>query len=202
MMEPAVTLSDYGLALECAGFAALCARWPGRARAWSTLFYAALAVAGVAGGTSHGFWPSDGEPIHEALWTATLWAIAAVALAMLGMAGLLARRSSLVAALVVVAGFAVAVPLGLRAFLAAIVLYLPAAAALLARFWSLGSDWRARAGTIGVILTFTAAVIQVMRIAPAPSFDHNALYHVVQGVALTGVLAGAHALAARSREAA
>jgi hypothetical protein len=199
MMEPAVTLSDYGLALECALFTGLCAAWRGRTWPWSTLFYAALATAALAGGTAHGFWPSDGEPVHEALWTTTLLALGAVALAMVGMCR--APRALLLGAAAVAIAYAVAVLLGARAFLVAIVCYLPAAAALLVRFLTLDGGWRARAGAAGVILTFVAAVIQVMNLAPSPSFDHNALYHVVQGVALLGVLAGAHALAERSREA-
>ncbi len=80
----------------------------------------------------------------------------------------------------------------------AIIEYLPAALFLLAVF-----GWKAArsgirgawAGMAGLVLSFLAAAVQQLRIAPDPArFDHNALYHVLQAVALILIYRGAAAL--------
>ena len=49
-------------------------------------------------------------------------------------------------------------------------------------------------GALGFVLTFLAAALQQRRIGLHPVyFDHNALYHTVQGIGLLGVFLGARA---------
>ncbi len=202
MFEPAVTLSDYVIAAECAWCAWCCERWPGRSRPWTTLFYVSLIVAGVVGGTSHGFYPTDGERVHEALWTATLLSIGVTALAMWGICASGLKRQSfrwvVGTATALLVAYAMAVLIGAREFRVAIAFYLPPAAAMLGRFawlWWRRRDRRFGAGTAGVALTFVAAAIQALRLDPHPLFDHNALYHAVQALALLAILPAAKALA-------
>ena len=74
------------------------------------------------------------------------------------------------------------------AFWVAVAGYLPAAAFLLVAFLRAAvrrrASW-ARLGAYGLALSFAAAAIQHFRIALHPVyFNHNALYHLVQAVAL------------------
>ena len=56
--DPAVTLTDYALAIECAAIVALLMRSEASdetLRFWFILFFAAAALASLLGGTVHGF---------------------------------------------------------------------------------------------------------------------------------------------------
>lgn len=56
--EPDVTLTDYGLALECVLFTYLLhqqGHWRNSIRAWFILFFGSVGLAALAGGTVHGF---------------------------------------------------------------------------------------------------------------------------------------------------
>lgn len=192
-----MTLTDYALALECALFAVWTARAnafgpEGALRRWLVLFFAASAAAPALGGTVHGFFPDPASFAHRALWTATLLAIGVAALGAAGVAaGLLfapdARRRLRRAALLLFVLYA-GVVLGFeRRFAVAIAAYLPAALLLGAAFAGLAArtrSWNAGLGVAGVGLTLIAAVVQQQGIGLHPHhFDHNALYHVIQGVA-------------------
>jgi hypothetical protein len=84
------------------------------------------------------------------------------------------------------------------AFWVAVAGYLPAAVFLFAGFMRAALRWRttwARLGTCGLALSFVAAAIQQLRIAVHPVyFNHNALYHVAQAVALALVFAASRGL--------
>ena len=80
---------------------------------------------------------------------------------------------------------------------------LPAAAFLLAGFLRAAvrerASW-ARLGACGLALSFAAAAIQQLRIALHPVyFNHNALYHLVQAVALALLFIAFRGLLARWR---
>jgi hypothetical protein len=85
--------------------------------------------------------------------------------------------------------------LGRPSFAIVIANYLPAALFLLAVFGLAAYRWRARSiliGTLGLAVTLLAAGVQQFRIAAHPThFDHNALYHVLQGGALFMIYRGA-----------
>lgn len=194
--EPDVTLTDYGLALESALFAVLIYRMrssAGPARTWFMVFFAALGVAALAGGTVHGFLEDEASLARRVVWNATLIAIGVVALSawMIGSrfgfdrrAGRLLRWAG--AALFI--GYCLIVLLVRNSFAVAIIHYLPAVFFLLYAFAS--RYLRSRkpfllTGLIGLSLTLVAAGIQQSGIALHPVyFDHNALYHLVQAVAV------------------
>lgn len=196
MADPDVALTDFGLALECGLFVWLLARRgaPGEPlRRWWLLFFGSIGLASLAGGLVHGFFDDPASPQQAALWLLTLLAIGGAALAGWGIGARLlfrpaaARRVSAAAGL----GFALYAAVVLfsqRSFLVAIASYLPAAVFLFVALAVVYKQARARPlllGLVGLLLTFAAAGIQQGAVALHPVyFDHNALYHVVQAVAL------------------
>jgi hypothetical protein len=208
MTEPDVTLTDYALFAECAAFAWLIARRPTdlrELRAWTILFFACTALAALLGGTVHGFFVGEAGGIGRVLWKLSLIAIGATALAgwAIGARLLLARDGAdrLVAIGASLAAVYAAVILFVSdAFWVAVIGYLPAAAFLLAGFLRAAVRERApwaRLGAWGLALSFVAAAVQQLRIALHPVyFNHNALYHVVQAVALALVFMACRGLLA------
>jgi len=75
-----------------------------------------------------------------------------------------------------------------QAYWIAIADYLPSALLLLAAWARVYRRTRERVvfiGVLGLLLTFVAAGVQVGRVAIDPvHFNHNALYHLIQAVAL------------------
>jgi uncharacterized protein DUF6962 len=194
MTEPDVTLTDYMLFAECAAFAWLLARRRStlvELRRWTILFFVFTATAALFGGTVHGFFPDTGS-IGRVLWKISMLAIGATALAAWVMGAHLLvdhRRDWLLGfAESLTAGYAVLIVFVTDAFWVAVACYLPAAVFLLAGFLRAAirghASW-ARLGACGLVLSFVAAAIQQFRIALHPVyFNHNALYHLVQAIAL------------------
>ncbi len=196
LTRPAVSLTDFALAIECAAFTLLLARVPasdGLLRKWFVVFFASIGAASVLGGTMHGFFEYSTSPVRTVLWTATLLSILVTSFATWTIAAILQLRPP---ASQWVQRFALAQVLVLtlvilfvsKAFLIAIVAYLPATVFLLVSFWM---TYRGRAsaalgwGIVGLVLTFLAAAVQQLKLAVHPVyFDHNALYHLIQFVAL------------------
>lgn len=218
MHEPAVTLTDYGLALLAAGLTLAIVRRDApasRVRPWLVAFFAAAAAAPSLGGTVHGFFPEELSPGHLVLWPATLIAIGVAACAGWAIGARLLFRPPLAAWIVAAACaelllYALLVLLGRRDFRVAVLNYAPAALFLLVALVVAGARADRHAGpsgaaprrrllrlaALGLVLTFVAAAIQQLGIAPHPTlFDHNALYHVVQAVALVLFFLGARHLA-------
>src|SRR6267378_2479588 len=78
MTEPAVTLTDYALAIECAVFVIALARLDARDKElcfWFVVFFASIGAASVLGGTVHGFFLAASSPARRVLWPATILAI-------------------------------------------------------------------------------------------------------------------------------
>lgn len=201
--EPDVTLTDYGLAIECAVLASLLWRSGdagGPVRAWFTLFFASVGLAALMGGTVHGFFPDVETAGYRGLWSATLLAIGVAALAAWGagariqFAGALARRITMLAGLLL-AGYAILVFFVTDTFLTAIIFYLPAAVFLwivLLFAYRRTQNRRVLAGTIGLGLTFVASGLQQSGVGLHPVyFNHNALYHLIQAAALLLIFWGA-----------
>jgi hypothetical protein len=207
MTEPDVTLTDYGLFAECAAFAWLIARRPsgaGTLRRWTVLFFVFTALAALFGGTVHGFFAAETDGIGRALWKLSMLAIGATALAGWAVGARLLFTSQVADRLVRIAAGLTATYAGVilfvsDAFWIAVAGYLPAAALLFVGF--LRSARRrlrwATQGAWGLALTFGAAAIQQFRIAIHPVyFNHNALYHLVQAVALALVFLACRGLLA------
>ncbi len=200
MLEPDVTLTDLGLALECAAFAVLLLRDRGApARRWFAGFFAVLSAAAALGAIEHGFVADKTSSVGAVVWTATLLAVGLAAVAGWGAGArlVLGRRTARGVTSAVAAAFAAyaaVVVLGERRFAVAIAFYLPAALFLLVAFRRAARRGYARvnAGSWGLALTFVAAAVQQGRVALHPRFfDHNALYHVIQAVGLYLVFRGA-----------
>jgi hypothetical protein len=206
LLEPDVALTDFALALECAGFAAwLYGRGPDDAllRPSFIAFFASLGLAALLGGVAHGFLPDPQSPVYRFIWNTTLLAIGVAALAgwSLGARLLLsevAARRVMAAAGAVFAGYVALVLFVSQSFTVAIIHYLPAAAFLLAAFilsYVRRRDRFRLAGIVGLALSFAAAAVQQTETSLHPVyFNHNALYHLIQAFALLLVFWAARGL--------
>ena len=202
--EPDVTLTDYGLAIECALLAWFLARSPTSAetlRKWFIVFFAAVGLAALLGGTVHGFLTDRTTLLRALVWKGTLAAIGASALAAWLISAQLikpaARRWISAGAVVLFIGYLFAIVRS-DAFLVAIVHYLPAVVFLLGVFgWRYLRDRQAHYawGVAGLLMTFAAAGVQQAGIALHPIwFNHNALYHLIQAVALLSLFIAARGI--------
>ena len=190
--DTVVMLTDYLLAAECGVFAALLAR-RGADAAWSTVF-AATSAASLLGGTVHGFFPSDAESAaSRALWMTTMLCVGVTAAALVragaGVGWGRERARTLNPGLgMALIGYAGVVVFVSRDFNVAIAAYLPAA--VFTMFVFARNGWRGRSAGVapalsGIAITIGGAAAQSAGIGLHPVyFDHNALYHVVQVVAL------------------
>ena len=206
MTEPAVTLTDYALAIECAVFLLLLVRRePGdrTLRLWFVVFFASAGGASLLGGTVHGFFPDAASHGRQLLWQATLLAILVTSLAAwnIGAILLLSGRGVTIVRLLAITQlvvFSFVVLFVRREFFIAIIAYLPATLFLLIGLIAAyrGHHLSAlRWGIVGLGLTFLAAAVQRLHIAVHPYyFDHNALYHVIQGTALWMIFLAARCL--------
>ena len=209
MTEPDVTLTDYGLAIECTVLALLL-HFYGDPRAslrpWFTFFFVSIAAAALGGGTVHGFFSATETLGYRILWPLTLIAAGLTTLATWVIGAKLWFREKLARfiGLLAVCEFAVYATMILfftQSFWLVVVNYLPASFFLLTIFHLLHSRMgtrELRAGFVGLILTFVAAAVQVGGIRLHPIyFSHNALYHVVQALALLMIFRSARWLIQR-----
>ncbi len=196
LAEPAVTLTDYGLVFECVILALLLNRLKGTAtgfRNWFIVFFCALGFAAFAGGTAHGFIHEKTSLLHTAVWNSTLIAIGVAGLAAWMIGGRLVssdtvRRGVSGAAVTLFVMYCTVVVLIVNSFLVAIIYYLPATLFLFMTFLLRYRQRRSKyglSGMSGLLLTLAAAGIQQAGVALDPIwFDHNALYHLIQAVAI------------------
>jgi len=200
--EPDVTLTDFALALECGAFAALVGS-SGPLGRWFLLLFVASAVGALAGGVVHGFFSDAATRAGRFLWRLALLAVGVAALAACGAAACLlgspgAGRWIVGAATL---GLGLYAALGVETFAVAVASYLAASACLLAalaRVYARTGDDSALTAAAGLALTFAGAGLQRARVAfPAARLGHNAVFHVVQGVALALVFHGVRGLARR-----
>ncbi|MFQ5760162.1 MAG: hypothetical protein ACE5HM_04215 [Acidiferrobacterales bacterium] len=196
LMEPDVTLTDYGLAIECMVLAGLIYAYgvPRNVlRFWFVAFFVALGVAALIGGTFHGFFGNQSSLGPTVLWPATLVAIGVAALALwsIGATLMFSERVANWVSWGALFAFAVYVLLILfssRGFWIAIINYIPASMFLLVAFlvvYSRTGMSYLLVGVGGIFLTLIAATVQHTGISVHPRyFNHNALYHLIQAVAL------------------
>jgi hypothetical protein len=205
MTEPDVALTDYGLAIECAVFVfLLCNRKQSPLRLWFTLFFASIGAAAFLGGTVHGFFLDTASTQYRVLWPATLIAVGLTAMsawmigARLGLSRNIARFVRLFAALDF-AVYSLLVLFVTQGFAPVVINYLPAALFLLVVFFSLHRRRKTPdllAGIYGLLLTFLAAGVQAGGFTVHPVYlSHNALYHVIQAIALFLIFRAARSLA-------
>jgi hypothetical protein len=188
MAEPMTVLTDYGLAAVGAALAvALWARAEGQVsrRLWAACFLA-VALAAAAGGTWHGWAPRLARPAADALWLVTYAFVGLGNVLILAGAAWTAARGGVRAALIgaVVLRFVV-----WFAFIAqdpdfryVVYDYAGTLVGLLVLAAYLARRGRPGAPAIGaaVAVSLVGALVQRMRLAPAPAFNHNDLFHVLQ----------------------
>jgi hypothetical protein len=209
--EPDVSLTDYGLAVECALFTYLIYRrgaQENRLRPWFLIFFGSIGIAGLAGGTVHGFFLDEKTTGYAILWPATLIAIGVTALAswIVGARLLFPAEKArwiAVAAAAELCAYAAIVLTLVQNFWIAIAAYLPAAlfllTALLVRYRR-EKEKEVLAGFMGLALTFIASGVQLGGISLHPTFfNHNALYHAIEAAALFMIFRLARFLTATGR---
>ena len=202
MYEPDVTLTDYALAAETLIFAYLLMRRTAvnaAARNWLAVLFLSLTAAAALGGTSHGFFPDEASSGYRILWPLTMISIGFAATAGWGFGSAvmfserIARTIGTLASIGLVAYCGVVLFVS-EDYLVAIINYLPASLMVMAAFGRAFHRSRSRfavLGVTGIVLTFVAAAVQQAGISVHPSyFDHNALYHVIQGIGLLLVYFG------------
>lgn len=195
MTEPDVAITDFLLALESLLLAALLIGAPdGRAdlRLWFGVFFVATAVAAALGGTVHGFFMARPSRLGRVLWRGSLIAIGIVAAAawMIATAVLWgdthAGRLTIVAMAFVL--YAIVVMAVSDAFWIAIAGYLPSTLFLIVAYataYRSDPNPPVAIGLAGLLVTLAASAGQRLRVGIHPVyFNHNALYHALQGIAL------------------
>lgn len=209
MTEPDVTLTDYGLALLCAVLAWIIARRGSRKsplRMPFTVFFAAIGATSLLGGTVHGFFLDETSAGHALLWPATMLGVGITALsawilgARLQFSPKIARRIAVGATAAFVL-YAWAVLFVTADFSVGVASYLPAVLFLFVIYglrFARRSEGAVLIGFCGLFLTFLAAAVQQGKIALHPLyFNHNALYHLLQAIALFMIFLSARHLCAR-----
>jgi hypothetical protein len=171
------------------------------------LYFASAAAASLCGGLVHGFFLDANSAGHSVLWPATLLAIGANSVATWAIGAWLLWSPAVAKSIAVAAcvGFAVqaAVVLsGEDSFRVAVSTAVPATLFLLIALLSAHRRER-RAGALiaaaGLALTLLAMLVQQFGIGLHPRyFNHNAVAHVVQAVALALFFAGSLRLVGRS----
>ncbi len=191
MLEPDVTITDYILAAQCLCFALLIHKKSPNSP-WLFLF-GSLCIASLAGGTVHGFLPEETSLAYAISWRSTLIAIGAMALAAwyVGVAFLskkLVTQWIKKGAIAQFFLFTLIILFYSQQFLLAALNYLPAVIFLFIIFMREYFRIKERAllfGAASIILTFAGSFIQIAKISlHLQYFNHNALYHVIQFVAL------------------
>jgi hypothetical protein len=197
MTQLDVSLTDYGLAAECVWFSFLMTRLR-TANASSlpllfTAFFFSIAIAAAAGGTVHGFFLDESSRGYRILWPFTLIVVGLTALfgMQIGSALQFSRFAAAYinrGALAIFMAYCVLVLFVRRDFSFAILDYVPALVFLGVTFllaYRRRNQSRLLIGFIGVCTMLFAAAAQQAKIGIHPVyFDHNALYHVIQGIAL------------------
>jgi hypothetical protein len=195
MTQLDVSLTDYGLAFECTYFACRIAQLAGSSalRRTFAVFFLSIAIAAAAGGTVHGFFLDESSLGFRILWPLTLIAIGITALSgiQIGTALQFSRSTALLINRIGLAIFLAYILIVLfirRDFLIAILDYLPALLFLGVAFMrAFRRDKRPAflIGFFGICLMFVSAAAQQAQIGIHPLyFNHNALYHLLQAIAL------------------
>ena len=200
LAEPATALTDLALAAQAWVYLRRITR-PIRVaqpadelRPWFAILFGAIAVGAAAGAALHG--PVDDQRArpHRFLWRLSLASVGVSGLATWAIAARMLFGRSQARALTSVAGLRLA---GYVAFLlqghatyrSAIGQYLPGAGVLGLAFASRLAESRDRRASVyglaALVLTAGGALAQQRRFGlQSKHFDHNAVYHVVQGIAM------------------
>ena len=212
MTEPDVTLTDYALVLECVIFAMLLRRGGAATdglRSWFVLFFVSVSIASLFGGTVHGFFLDEQSLGQAILWPATLMATGVTALSAwaIGAKLLFSNRVArwvIVAATVQFVCYSAAIIFWSQEFRIAIVNSVPA---MLFLFTAIAQAYRREKhsslllGAGGLAPTLIGGLGQQLQVGIHPVyFNHNAVYHVLQAVALFLVFVAGRRLVGAERD--
>ena len=151
----------------------------------------------------HGFFLPALSQGRRILWPATILAILITSLAAWNIGAVLdlsERRAVLVRRLAIaqLVIFSLFVLFVRSKFYVGIIAYLPSTLFLLFTFitaYRRRADAGVRWGVVGLALTLVAAAVQQLHVGIHPIyFDHNALYHVIQGAALGMIFVAARSI--------
>jgi hypothetical protein len=196
MTQVDVSLTDYALTAECAWFAYRMARLrmaTESSGAAFMVFFISIAIAAAAGGTVHGFFLDKSTVGYRVLWPFALIVMGITALSGVHIAAALQFSRPVAVyinriALAVFLAYIVVVLFIRRDFLIAILDYLPALIFIGTAFLLAHLRRRKPAfliGFLGVCVMLVAAAAQQAKLGIHPQyFDHNALYHFLQAIAL------------------
>jgi hypothetical protein len=210
MTEPYVTLTDYGLSIECLTFLVFLARLPStrRLRIWFLVFFSSVAASSFIGGTVHGFFAQPSLVGQRILWPMTMIGIGVTALSgiQIAISLLWAERNTTIPHAIIHAAFCIycGVVLFVNAsFLIAILGYLPA---ILLLAWALMKEYLRSGqrgfltGFLGLVVILFASVIQQIKILDSSHYvNRNVLYHILQGMGLFMVFVTARLLAEKGK---
>jgi hypothetical protein len=191
LTEPMTLVTDYLMGAFALVLAIRLFRQSGVDRrspvAWWGGVFVCTALASFVGGTHHGFARVLSDTAYRGTWQVTLAATGFGSACLLAAAALAGTRGPVQRLLLVSAAAKLMAYLAWTsshaAFLFVIVDYGSALAAVLLIAWlspleamRVSRRWL----TAGAAVAVVAALIQALKLAPHPSFNHNDLYHVVQ----------------------
>jgi hypothetical protein len=194
--DPDVVFTDLALAVLGAYLARRLGTLPGerRLRRAGVLLMGALASAALWGAIFHGFFPAGTATFSGVLaWSPVVLSIVLAAAVMLdlGLRILLPRLPQRAHRVIVAAyatGFAVVALLLNHSFTGIVYFYVPALLLLLISAWQQAVHNRSVGWLLiatGLLTSAGAAILQQAKVAVHPVyFDHNAVYHVVQSIAV------------------
>jgi hypothetical protein len=201
VLEPAVTLTDFGLFVLNAWFA-FGVRGPSSLlRRNFVMFFGAIGATALIGALSHGFFPET-TPAGVVLWRGTMLMLGVVSSTAFLIAVQLLLPSAnpsffrlfALAAFIVYSAVVIFVNWN---FAIGLAFYVPAAMLMFAGFIR-QLAWSLRVGMLGgtgLLLTFAAAYIQNAKVSlSAQHFDYNATYHLVQALGLLLIFLAARKL--------
>lgn len=193
--EPDVSLTDFLLTAECLVLAWLMTEPSTSAvvQAWFIVAFLSVGISALLGGISHGFLSRNETTLEKLVWRSTIAMLGVTALSMWILATEIIFGASATVYVSIAAGLAligyVAVVIARHPpFALALAYYLPAATYLLLAFSVAAYDsgnGKLLIGTGGMVLSLIAAWIQQKQISlHRKYFNHNALYHLLQAIAL------------------
>ncbi len=193
--EPDVALTDLALSIETIVLALLLLRTKPAGsplRMLAGLLFLVLSLSSLLGALYHGFFPLRMETEGGWLvWVLTMFSLGGAATIFWMLNGALSRKSPrwlTPAALLLFAGYLLFVAFVDYRFWVSIAFSVPPLLVFLGILLSRAlrsASPGAGAGIAAILLMFAASVLQQLRIGIDPAyFNHNALYHLIQGIAL------------------
>lgn len=156
------------------------------ARRWWGVGFIASGLSALSGGIYHGLGVQAGELLRFVLWKGTVYGIGVAGLGLLlGAVGAIHPRLRRWFVLFGVGKFVVySVWMSTHnEFRFVVYDYAPTLLIILALQLCLWLHTRKQSSVMiggGIVLSFVAAAIQLLKIAPHPHFNHNDLYHLIQ----------------------